>query len=322
MWSPRSRHLPRRPDRRFFHWEIEFPEVFFGFFDPDQRQIKHKERIKAGTAGFDVVIGNPPYVRVEYLEATLKKYLKQEYQTVTDRCDLYIGFIELDLRLLNVNGRFGVVVSNQFMNTDYGRPLRMLLAKKKSLQRIIDIPPLQLFDGALTYPAVIVCTKCPQEKTSVLSMEHVVASQTERIPDIQVFAKNCNLGIEVANSEFCSSEIWSAIRWHDRTGACLEDKAAESLSTICNLSSSMKSGKDDLLVGDLLEESARTYSIAIGKNGFTMNVDRRLWRKVIRPKDIKEAALSIRKAMSSSGPILQGLRTTFSGLTHHFFLRF
>ena len=50
----------------------------------------------------------------------------------------------------------------------------------------------------------------------------------------------------------------------------------------------MKSGKDDLLVGDLLEESARTYSIAIGKNGFTMNVDRRLWRKVIRPKDIKE----------------------------------
>ncbi|MGC1721912.1 MAG: hypothetical protein WA746_23230, partial [Isosphaeraceae bacterium] len=76
------------PDRRFFHWEVEFPEVFLGFADANQRQIKHKERIKVGTAGFDVVIGNPPYVRVEYLEATLKKYLKQEYQTVTYRCDL------------------------------------------------------------------------------------------------------------------------------------------------------------------------------------------------------------------------------------------
>ncbi len=80
--------LAKRPDRRFFHWGVEFPEVFFGFADANQRQIKHKERIKVGTAGFDVVIGNPPYVRVEYLEATLKKYLKQEYQTVTYRCDL------------------------------------------------------------------------------------------------------------------------------------------------------------------------------------------------------------------------------------------
>ena len=53
--------LAKRPDLRFFHWEIEFPEVFTGFFDPNQTKIMHKDRIKKGSAGFDVVIGNPPY---------------------------------------------------------------------------------------------------------------------------------------------------------------------------------------------------------------------------------------------------------------------
>src|SRR6266481_4446347 len=53
--------LARRPDRRFFHWEIEFPEVFFGFIDANERQIKHKDKIEDGSGGFDCVVGNPPY---------------------------------------------------------------------------------------------------------------------------------------------------------------------------------------------------------------------------------------------------------------------
>lgn len=52
-----------QPELRFFHWEIEFPEVFYGFADADQRQLKHKDEIAAGSAGFDAVVGNPSYVR-------------------------------------------------------------------------------------------------------------------------------------------------------------------------------------------------------------------------------------------------------------------
>jgi hypothetical protein len=53
--------LARQADRRFFHWEIEFPEVFFGFADADGRRIEHKDKIAPGSAGFDAVVGNPPY---------------------------------------------------------------------------------------------------------------------------------------------------------------------------------------------------------------------------------------------------------------------
>ncbi len=54
--------LARRPDLRFFHWETEFPEVFFGFADAERRRIKHKNDIEPGSAGFDAVVGNPPYL--------------------------------------------------------------------------------------------------------------------------------------------------------------------------------------------------------------------------------------------------------------------
>src|SRR5208283_2573059 len=81
--------LAHRPDRRFFHWEIEFPEVFFGFVDADERQIKHKDKIKEGSAGFDCVVGNPPYVRMELIKP-IKPLLKEVYRCHSDRADIFI----------------------------------------------------------------------------------------------------------------------------------------------------------------------------------------------------------------------------------------
>ena len=85
--------LAHRADRRFFHWEIEFPEVFFGFIDADERQIKHKDQINAGAAGFNVIVGNPPYVRMELFKP-IKHLLKDVYRCHADRADIFIYFHE------------------------------------------------------------------------------------------------------------------------------------------------------------------------------------------------------------------------------------
>ena len=60
--------VAHHPDLRFFHWETEFPEVFFCFADAEQRQLKHKNDIAVGSAGFDAVIGNPPWERIKLQE--------------------------------------------------------------------------------------------------------------------------------------------------------------------------------------------------------------------------------------------------------------
>ena len=65
-WCKTSRSWLTVPTNDF-HWEIEVPEVFFGFPDVNQRQVQHKDEIQKGSAGFDCVIGNPPYDVMEKL---------------------------------------------------------------------------------------------------------------------------------------------------------------------------------------------------------------------------------------------------------------
>ena len=64
--------------------------------------------------GFDAVIGNPPYVRMEEFK-DLKSYLRDHYVSHDERCDLYVYFIERGVNLLRDSGYFGMIVSNKFL---------------------------------------------------------------------------------------------------------------------------------------------------------------------------------------------------------------
>ena len=123
-WTPRP-----------FDWAAAFPEVTAG--------------------GFDVVLGNPPYVRMERLKA-VKPYLEKHYAVASDRADLYCYFFELGVRLLKPGGRLGYISSSTFFKTGSGAPLRRFLLEKTQIQALVDFGDLQVFDGVTTYPAIIV----------------------------------------------------------------------------------------------------------------------------------------------------------------------
>jgi hypothetical protein len=108
--------------------------------------------------GFDVVIGNPPYVRVQELDYHVIDYLKSKYKTAWKRIDISILFIELANRLLRPNGINGYITSNQFLCTEYGRKAREFLADI-GICRIVDFGDLPIFKGALTYVSVFFLTK-------------------------------------------------------------------------------------------------------------------------------------------------------------------
>jgi len=118
-----------------FTWETAFPDVF-------------------AEGGFDVVLGNPPYVRMEFLK-TLKPYLEKRYEVVSDRADLYCYFYERGLRLLKPGGRLGYISSNTFFKTGSGRPLRQYLLREATLESVVDFGDLQVFEGVTTYPAIL-----------------------------------------------------------------------------------------------------------------------------------------------------------------------
>jgi type I restriction-modification system DNA methylase subunit len=117
--------------------------------------------------GFDVVLGNPPYVRQE-LFSDIKPWLEQNYDVYNGVADLYTYFFELGHKLLKPGGRMGYISSSTFFKTKSGTQLRSYLAEKASLEKIVDFGDLQVFEGVTTYPAIISLKKVlPQTETSL-----------------------------------------------------------------------------------------------------------------------------------------------------------
>ena len=102
-----------RPDLRFFHWEIDFPEVFFGSEDPNERRITHKGRVAADTAGFDAVVGNPPWGGLRALR-DLAQHFKSSFATARKAADWFALFVEGSLRWVRGNGHCGIVIPSRW----------------------------------------------------------------------------------------------------------------------------------------------------------------------------------------------------------------
>jgi hypothetical protein len=125
-----------------FEWRFEFPEVL----DDEGNFI-----------GFDVVIGNPPYIRQEEIK-NQKPYLQTHFRTYSGTADLYVFFVEKAFEILKGFGNFCYIMPNKWMQTGYGKALRILFLENQ-LQGIIDFGYLQVFEEATTYPCILNASK-------------------------------------------------------------------------------------------------------------------------------------------------------------------
>ena len=134
---------------RAFDWHAAFPEVF-----------------EAG--GFDVIIGNPPYVMQELL-LPIKPHLKANFRSYEGKADLYVYFYELGCRHLKPGGRLSYIVTNKWMKAGYGEPLRKFFAESVWTESVVDFGHAkQIFEDADVFPCIVVIrkpTKGPQPKT-------------------------------------------------------------------------------------------------------------------------------------------------------------
>jgi len=135
-------------EHHFFHWEFEFPEVFF----PPAGTPRHYN------PGFDAVVGNPPYVRQEQLSEN-KEFFKKAYANVwAGTADLYVYFFARAFSILRERGRLGYISSGQFMRAGYGKGLRNFLSQRRLLT-IVDFADNPVFDDAATLPAIYLAQK-------------------------------------------------------------------------------------------------------------------------------------------------------------------
>ncbi len=124
-----------------FNWESSFPTVF-----------------KQG--GFDAVIGNPPYIRIqtmtEYLPKSVIDYYKTNfYAGQSGNIDIYVVFIEKAYNLLNGKGLLGFIVPHKFFPSQFGENLRELITKNKSINEIVHFGSNKVFEQADTYTCLL-----------------------------------------------------------------------------------------------------------------------------------------------------------------------
>ncbi len=119
-----------------FKWEEEFPHIF-------------------EKGGFDVVIGNPPYVHLEAIKDESEKLSKLGYSTFDKRGDLYPLFVEKGINLLKKKGVISYIMPNKWLQAGYGKNLREYFLTKQLVQ-LIDFGDIQIFQGATTYPCIFI----------------------------------------------------------------------------------------------------------------------------------------------------------------------
>ena len=123
---------------------------------------------------FDIVVGNPPYVRQELIPAALLAEYRSRYATLYDRADLYIPFIERSLRCLAEGGVLGFICADRWMKNRYGGPLRALVARGFHLRVYVDMVDTPAFHtDVIAYPAI-----------TIISRERPGATRIARRPEI------------------------------------------------------------------------------------------------------------------------------------------
>jgi hypothetical protein len=119
---------------------------------------------------FDVVIGNPPYVRQELIPNALMAEYRNRYRTIYDRADIYIPFIERSLNLLAKGGQLGFICADRWMKNRYGGPLRAMVANSFRLSIYVDMVDTPAFhQEVVAYPAITIIGR---EKPGLTRIAH------------------------------------------------------------------------------------------------------------------------------------------------------
>jgi hypothetical protein len=126
----------------------KFKEIFGENKDSFDIKIFFEEVFNEN-GGFDIVIGNPPYVALQKIkDDKLKKIYKNNYKVFTGNTDLYCLFIELGSSILSKQGSLGFITSNKWIKTGYGKTLREYVLDNTEIIKLIDLKSLKIFKKA------------------------------------------------------------------------------------------------------------------------------------------------------------------------------
>ncbi|MBK1719131.1 hypothetical protein CKO27_16030 [Thiocystis violacea] len=157
--------------------------------------------------GFDIVVGNPPYVRQAAL-GPFKPYLAARYASYHGVADLYVYFYERGLELLAPQGKLSYIVTNKWLRAGYGEPLRRLFAERAEIEEILDFGHAPIFEDADTFPCILIARHRPPEPRPEPSLVRVCPVPRDRPAELSLDNYVHEHGYPVPWSRY-GAEPWS-----------------------------------------------------------------------------------------------------------------
>ncbi|EKT0436067.1 Eco57I restriction-modification methylase domain-containing protein [Campylobacter jejuni] len=248
-----------------FEWRFEFPEIL-----DDDGNFK----------GFDLIIGNPPYIRQEELKE-LKPHLAKNYKVYKGTSDIYTYFYELGFNVLKENGILSFITSNKYTRAGYGEALREFLLKNVKVLEYTDLNGIKVFDSA-TVDTSILCfekSKSKDNKFKYLALSNEIlktcAYDIGLYKDYAEFSQN-----SLSKESFTfSDENTSALKAKiERIGTPLKEWYG------LNINYGIKTGYNEAFI---ITTEKRNEILANCKDEAEKERTAKLIRKMLRGRDIK-----------------------------------
>lgn len=248
-----------------FEWRFEFPEIL-----DDDGNFK----------GFDLIIGNPPYIRQEELKE-LKPHLAKNYKVYKGTSDIYTYFYELGFNVLKDNGVLSYITSNKYTRAGYGEALREFLLKNVKVLEYTDLNGIKVFDSA-TVDTSILCfekSKSKDNKFKYLALSNEIL-------------KTCayDIGLYKDFAEFSQNSLSKeSFTFSDENASALKAKI-ERIGTPLkewyglNINYGIKTGYNEAFI---ITTEKRNEILANCKDEAEKERTAKLIRKMLRGRDIK-----------------------------------
>ena len=205
---------------------------------------------------FTHIVGNPPYVRQELIPAVLLAEYRHRFDTLYDRADLYIPFIEKSLKLLDSKGSVGFICSDRWMKNRYGGPLRKMVAKDFHLKYFVDMVDTNAFHSEVSaYPAITVISREKSEATRIAHRPQIDNGSLVKLShEMRARSLKPNSVVHEVSGVMNSNEPWvlesfdelAVLRRLEATYPTLEEAG-------CKVGIGVATGADKVYVGEYAE---------------------------------------------------------------------
>lgn len=269
------------------HWALDF---WYVYFDESLEPLEDP--------GFDVVIGNPPYERMQTMRETKPNYVeylnqREDVKSTFGNWDIAVPFIEKGYNLLSKGGNFGYIVTKKWMTSDYGEKIREYLAEERAVDELIDFGSEQVFDDPATYTTILSLKRDSQEKFRYAQITQLTgeSAQLDEIHQCDEQKIESNYYVTIENNEDLDEGYW-AFGTADEEEILEKLDSYDRLDDICDeIFVGLQTSADPVYIVEVLEDRGDKLKVYSKHKDDNYIIEKGITKPILKGSEIERWAI-------------------------------